>query len=178
MTLYLPPKVSRELQHETDQRNAMALQALNAERGFKWIQEFNHELQRIDPYIKLVWCPEPAPVDAIAIGARGGRWNLFRKDPAAPAWATPITGPNGEFVEPTSAIFDKLQQMDWWNPRNLRERKQMEAKAREAKERREQREREEHNQETYERWLAANRTFISMDRSKPWTQSAKGRRPK
>ena len=182
MTLWKPPAVSTRLSEETQRREAEAGKALAYERKVKWVEDFNRDLENVWPGMRLVWCPDPAPVEAVAMGARPGRWGILMpsKD-GGPSSVKPIIGPDGCFVDPSvnaSAIFDSLREQDWWNPEVRRERERAQEEARRAAEKRKQQEREERDLEVLEQYLAGTRTFVSMNRDTPWTQNAQGRRAK
>jgi hypothetical protein len=173
----MPPKVSAELQAETRRREAQAVQGLIDENRWQWVQDFNRDLERVWPGMRLVWCPDPAPVDAVAMGARPGRWGILRpSQTGGPGSVKPLLGENDEFVEPGGWVFDMLREQDWWNPEVRRERERVQREAKLAAERRKQVEREEADQEVLERYLAGTRAFVSMDRSRPWSQNVAGRR--
>lgn len=180
--IWTPPRVSQELRNETAKREAQAVQGLIDEAAWKWVEDFNRDLENVQTGMRLVWCPDPAPVDAVAMGARPGRWGILMPGvKGGPASVKPIVGPDGEFVDPSSnasAIFDYLRGQDWLNPEVRRDRERAQEEARRAAERRKEQEQEEFDRETLERWLAVSRPQISMNRSSPWTQNASGRKPK
>jgi len=175
--LFVPPKVAYELQQETLRREAEGLRELQVEAKEKWRLEFEAELQRIDHRLfGPVWCPDPAPLDAVVMGAQPGRWHVGRWNEGAPATLLPIQGPNGEYMEPTSRVFEQLKAMDWWDDRVMRDKRKRERQMEEARIAREERERKEFDEEMYERYMAVSRTQVSMNRDTPWTQNAAGRK--
>lgn len=178
MSIWTPPAVSRDLRGETDQRQVEALKALRDEAQWSWVEEFNRDLHNVYPGMKLLWCPDPAPVEAVAMGARPGRWGILMPSvKGGPVSVKPILGPNDEFVDPScnaSAIFESLRQGDWWSPEAKRERERAQAEAKRMKKRREQQERDDFNQEVLEHYLAKSRAFVSM--SGPWAQNQSGRK--
>lgn len=172
---FVPPRVAYELQQETLRREAEGLRELQVEARFKWAREFEAELKRIDHRLfGPVFCPDPAPLDAVVMGAQPGRWHVGRENEGAPTSLLPILGPNGEYMEPTSRVFEQLKQMDWWDDRVMRDRRKRERELEEAKARREERERKEFDEECYERYMAVSRTQVSMNRDTPWTQNHAG----
>lgn len=175
--IFVPPKVSYELQQETLRREAEGLLELKVEAKFKWAKEFEAELKRIDHRLfGPVFCPDPAPLDAVAMGAQPGRWHVGRENEGAPTSLLPIMGPNGEYMEPTSRVFEQLKAMDWWDDRVLRDKRKRERQMEEAKRIREERERKEFDEEMYERFLAVSRTQVSMNRDTAWSQNVAGKR--
>lgn len=174
MDLFVPPRVAREIHGEARRRETEAMKALVADRGWAWVQEFNVELDRIEHGLRLVFCPDPAPVDAVACGAKPGRWHVFRPATSGPMSVLPITGPNGEFAEPSSAVFDMLRRNDWWDDRVISDRRKREERLQRAEKDREEKERADFNRDIYERWLAVSRTQVSMNRDTAWGQNAAG----
>lgn len=171
--LYLPPGVTREMLAEREEREAQAYAQGVFVRDER-CREFNPLLVRVDPYLSMVFCREPAPLEAVACGARPGRYNLVREAPGAPLSFIPIIGPDGEFVEPTSRIFDELKAMDWWNADVKRDRQAREDRLEDARRKTEEAERERMTDEVLERYLAGTRTQVSMNPDVPWAQNAAG----
>jgi hypothetical protein len=186
MTLFVPPRVARELAEETQRRQTEALKAISVERGFKWVQDFNRDLDAIEYDLQLVWCPDPAPLDAVACGAHPGRWHVYRPATSGPMSCLALVrnretgevqlGGQGDFVEPGSWVFERLKAQDWWNEKVLTERRRCERRLEEARRKREEDERAEFNREMYERYMAVSRTQVSMNRDVPWAQNAAGLR--
>lgn len=137
-------------------------------------EEFNRELKRMDPYLEMIFIGD----DAMVQGAVPNRYHLSRKSPDAPATLIAITDEHGGFVEPGSAIFAKLAEGDLWSARSRRERQRAVEEAERARDRKKAREDEARRGELLERYNAAFRTQVSMNRSTPWTQnnSANARR--
>lgn len=169
--LYLPASALREqrLQNEAEATRFMAA------RMAPWWHQFDRDLQRIDPSLSLVFCPEPAPLNVVAAGARPGRYNIMRQShKGGPMTFMPVVGPDGEFVEPTSRVFDQLKSMDWWDPEVMRERKRVQDQLEDERRKRHDEEMRRIQEETWERWLAVSRTQISMNRETAWGQNARG----
>lgn len=170
--LWVPPKVSAELLEERREREARALLFMHTT---KVCDEFNPELKRIDPALEMVFLPEPMPLDVVSAGGRPGRYNIVREgSKGGPLSFMPIVGPDGEFVEPTSRIFDELKLMDWWDPAVRQARRDREQRLEDARRKRQEEERRELDEEVLERYLAATRTQVSMNDSVPWAQNASG----
>src|SRR3954464_1893824 len=97
MSLWVPPKLSRELTEERHRRETMALNGLQADALDNWRREFNRDLERIQPGMKLVWCPDPAPTEAVVMGARPGRWGIIMPpQQGGPAYVKPLLAEDGE----------------------------------------------------------------------------------
>lgn len=167
--IFVPPRVARELREETRQYQAELLMRAQM-KGV--MDSFNRDLKQIDPYLELMFFED----DVLLPGVTPGRWHVVRHNPGAPPSLDAYVGPNGEYLEPDSGIFKKLEESDLQNPMVNRERKRREHEAKLAYERRKAREREEINEETIERYLAATRTQVSMNRSTPWAQNFAGYR--
>lgn len=171
--MWVPPSVSPELvQGRLEFEARMREQTRQAMAHVKGvIDEFNYELQRIDPKLEMFRAGESAEPPVVPGFYHLVRWN----DGAAPSIIT-IEGDNGEFVEPTSRVFEQLARNDLWDPNNMRLLRQRQALADQAAERLKIREREERQAEILERYLAGNRTFVSMNRDSAWSQNVAGRR--
>lgn len=174
MAIWVPPRVAARLQDESRQYTAEVHQSLERDAA---LEHWDRMLKQIDPRLYLVKARNPV---VAGTALRPGYWHILRDngDKGAPPTVMTIEGPNGEYVEPNSAIFDLLRRNDLQRPGAKREMKEAEERARQAQEREREREREELIAEASERWLAGNRAFVSMDRSTPWTQSARARREK
>jgi hypothetical protein len=177
--LWSPPKVSTRLREESAEREAAAMQGLDEAR-WKWVEDFNRDLENVWPGMRLLWCPDPAPVDAVAIGALPGRWGILMPSVhGSPQSVKPIVGPDGCFVDPSSnasAIFDGLRAGDWWNPEVRKDRERAQAEAERVKQKRLEQEREERDAWVMERYLSGNRASVSMSRDSAWAQNQSGRR--
>lgn len=185
--LWIPPKVSRELREESARREAEAIKQLTDDARWKWKREFDAQLDRVMPGMRLLVCPDPAPLDAVAQGARPGHWHLgWPSVNGGPLCVQPLVldyetgepkiGGEGSFVEPGSWVFDKLAEADMWDDRVIRERRRIKREAEEAKRRRKEIEAADFDQDMLERWRAVSRTQISMNRDTPWRQNAAGYR--
>lgn len=176
MPFWVPPEVTRELLDQRHQREAEAFKALRDENHWQWVQEFNHDLKAVDHRLQLVWCPNPAPVEAAAAGAQPGRWNIVRHNDGAPISCIPLEYEDGSYREPGSWVFDMLKRSDLWNSSVTHDRKRCEKELKAAKERREALETEERQERMLESWKAVSRTQVSMNTSVPWAQNMAGLR--
>lgn len=172
--LFIPPRVAAELKAES-QRHAAEVQG-SLEMGAT-IEKWDRMLAEIDPRLTLVraksWVKTGTPL-------KPGFWHIIRDnaDKGAPPTVMVIEGPNGEFAEPTSAIFDLLHRNDLQRPGAMREIREREERIRRAQEKEREIEREERQREILERFTAGTRVQVSMNRDTAWTQNAKGRRAK
>jgi hypothetical protein len=183
---FLPPRVSLELQEESRRREAEATRAMVGDDRMEWKREFDAQLERVVHGMRLAFCPDPAPLDAVAQGAYPGRWHLvwpgFNGGPLVlqplivDASGKACIGGDGGFVEPGSWVFDRLAEQDLWSDRVQRDRRRIRREAEEAKRRREEQERRDRDAEVLERWKAVSRAQVSMNRDVPWSQNHAGRR--
>lgn len=173
--LFVPPAVARGLREETARRTTEAMKAVRGEHIAGWVDDFNRELRAIDPALKLVWAPDPLPVDAVGSGARPGRWHVMRHNPGTVPSFLCIED-NGEYVDPDSRVFDRLRRMDWWNAEVNRDRRRVQADLERARGKREAEELKQMDEQVIERYKALNTASVSMNRSTAWTQNRAGRR--
>lgn len=185
--LFIPPRVARELQEESRRRETQALQSLAADHEYRWKKEFDAQLERIVHGMRLAFCPDPAPVDAIGQGASPGRWHLVWPGySGGPLTIQPLVinaatgeasiGGDGGFVEPGSWVFDRLAATDMWNERAMRDRRRIQEEAEQARRRRREIEAADFDRDCLEHYKAVTRTQISMNTGTPWAQNAAGAR--
>lgn len=169
--LWVPPSADPMLamRNELDaERRAYAESAMGQ------IEHLRAELRRIDPYLTLERVHANAPDDDPA--TIPGYWHIVRHNPGAPDTWEPITGEHGEYVEPTSRIFDKLAEGDMWRDDYGRRARKRQARAAADRERDKERRRAAKALEFNERAAAATQVRISFDRDHRWTQNTAGRR--
>lgn len=185
-SLWVPPVLARDLALESRRREAAALEAVDTHAREEWVRVFNAQLEQVVPGMFLAGCPDPAPVDLVAQGARPGLWHLIwpsynggplNVQPLALNEAgEPSIGGTGGRVEPGSWVFAALARADLWNERANRERRRAQRQAQELAERRKEQERRDRDADVMEHYMAATRTQVSMNRDTPWTQNAAGRK--
>ena len=174
--MWLPPTVSKELLAEREQFRAELEQQVVREKMLKvkdTLDYFNYHLRRIDDKLEMVRAANTVRRDSCL---KPGYYAIIRWNVGAPPSVINIEGPNGEFVEPNSGVFDMLARNDMWDPANQRLVAQRHELARQAAERERERERAERQEELRDRVNAAMRTSVSMNSSIPWSQNARGRR--
>lgn len=158
------------MQAERDAYNAQVTQLAAAQHVYHQLEWFNRELRRIDRLLEMVFIPPGA--DTTGTQCRPGFYHVIRRNENAPITVMVVHGEHGEFVEPTSRIFDRLRQGDLWNESSVRARENAERRAAEAADRERAREREARQDELVERVKAATRTQVSMNPDTPWSQNA------
>lgn len=166
MTLLLPDNVVRDIRaqraHEIELAHRTGI-----------CEQFTRELQLIDPGLELVWWPE----HAAAPGFIPGRYHVVWHHPTDGLGSVePHVDELGGYREPDSSVFETVRKSDMWDDRARRDRERVRQAALDAKARREREEREEIYQEAEERWLAATRAQVSLNRDAPWHQNAAGKR--
>lgn len=187
MALFVPPRVARELHEESLRREASALETLAADHQYRWKKEFDAQLERVVHGMRLAFCPDPAPLDALGQGASPGRWNLVWPGySGGPLTVQPLVldlvtgepsiGGDGAFVEPGAWVFDHLARMDMWNERAMRDRRRIKQEAEEARRRRAEIEAADFDRDCLEHYRAKTRTQVSMNTSVPWSQNHAGER--
>lgn len=169
------PDVTREQLDVRAKFTAELEQSVRSEMGRikEVFDRFNYDLEQIDPRLQLV---RAAPQVAPGSPLKAGFYHLIRDNDNAPPSVITIEGPTGEFVEPSSALFDKLRENDLWNPEVMDRFRKRQDRIDQAAEKQKIREREERQDEIMERWAAATRTSVSMNRDTPWAQNAAGAR--
>jgi hypothetical protein len=170
MSLWVPPKVRRELRDSTAAHTADVMAMVDRFKGF--MDQYNRMLKEIDPHLELIF----AKPNARAPGLVPGRYHVMRHIPGGPPTLLPVTGPNGEFVEPDSGVFEALARSDLWNDRQTQDQRRNREAAERARDRQRAHEAQERQSELAERWAAVSRAQVSMNRSAPWSQNTSGRR--
>lgn len=164
---WVPPTVSREHRQVTAQHDADVL--LRAKAA---LPQFNYDLKQIDEHLELVYVDSLTDVGATPL--RAGYYHVLRRNPGAPVTVQVVEGPNGEFMEPTSALFEQLRFSDLWNGENMARLRSRHERAAQAADRLKAREREDRAEEVADRFNALERPSVSMDRSRPWTATGNG----
>lgn len=162
--LWTPPGVRRE--KDVVARDTADIRLAAALRGqLDW---WNRELKAIDENLEMVWFDDGVDI----VGVVPNRYHVLRvsPDPTVPVNIIPITDDEGGFVEPNSAVFDRLRAGDMWNDRAVMDREKRRADAQAAAERQRERETEDRQAEILERWVAATRAQVSFGDA-PWSQN-------
>jgi hypothetical protein len=177
-SLLLPGDVAREIQKKK-WAELRAFHRAQLDQLFDFddpvTREWNPELQRLDPLLRLGRARPKADPASTGLPVRPGFYHWIRENDTAAPTMTAITGPDGEgFAYPSSGVLEDLRRSDLQNPaifrallarQAARERDEEQAKLDERKDRR---------QEFSERWKAVSRTQVSMNTDTPWAQNAAG----
>lgn len=169
--MWVPPQYRQAREEfEAEMRARLVQDELVRVKGV--LDHFNHELQRIDSKLEMV----RAPADCGLTGMKPHYYHVVRWNEGAAPTFFAIEGENGEFVEPTSRVFDKLREGDLWDPANMRRIRQRHSNAEAAAAKMREREAAERREEIFDRVKAVTQTSVSMNRDTPWSQNAAGRR--
>lgn len=170
MALWVPPEVSREYRDSTAKHTAELMEMIEPAGPVQ--AEWNRVLSKIDPHLMMVRAKDSAH----APGLIPGYWHMLRIAPGVPPTLLPITGPQGEFIEPSSRTLDWLRGADLQDERVIRDRDRamLELENRTAREK--DNDADERLEEATERWAAATRTQVSMNMDRPWSQNHSGER--
>jgi hypothetical protein len=162
ISVWLPERVRREMLDVRRRHERMVLEGLELHQRLK---EWNRELKQIDPYLELVRARE----GAAAPGLKPGYYHVLRHNPDAPPTLIVVEGPNGEFREPDSGLFDMLREADLWSDAAADERRRRGEALERARDRQRAREREERKEEFLMRFKALESPGVSMTDARPWT---------
>jgi hypothetical protein len=173
--LWLPPSAQPlvDERHAVDAERAQ-LADDHMHRLLEDVRRINAELRRIDSHLELVFVGDRAP--DLLPEVRPGRWHVVRRNPGAPDTWMPVVGPAGEYVEPTSRIFERLAQGDMWRDEYGHRARRRQAHAAAERERRRDLDREQRATELRERVAAATQVRISFNPDERWSQNVAGRR--
>lgn len=165
-TLYLPSSVQtsgvalpRQAESEVLRENRQMLEEMEVVSGK--LEYYTHELQQIDPYLKVVM----AKPNTTIMGLRGGYYHIVRVRPGSPAWIKTLEGPNGEWRDLDSSIFELVKEADLWNDRTQREVRARQRRAEEARQRQRTREGQDRAHEFDDRLYHATHLSIRIPRS-------------
>jgi hypothetical protein len=125
------------------------------------LEHFNRELYQIDRHLKVVMAKPNTTVQ----GLKPGYYHLVRIRPGHLAYIKPIQGPNGEWRDLDSSVFDLAAEDDLWNDRLQREKRQKQRRAEEARQRQLLRERQDRAREFDERLKHATSTQILVPKA-------------
>lgn len=167
--VWVPPKVSREMEHEALAHRAEALAALVLSEELK---EYNRELREIDRDLQVAWVDENTHV----LGLTPGRFHLIRDNHPFPPALIPYQDEAGGFLPLSSHLFDFVRHADLWNDQVTRDRRRRTERAEQAQARAKERERADMAEEIDDRIKAAFDPGVSMTKAGPWSYRAHARK--
>lgn len=147
MSLWLP---------EAEARRQEAVSVIDQVHGA--LEHFNRELRRIDPYLELVRA-DPRSTHRML---KPGYYHLVRTPPDSPPTVTIWEGPNGEFREPGSELFEWLRHADLWSDRTRRVREKRQRELKRMAEREKAHETEDRREEMYQRLRSKTRLSVAI----------------
>lgn len=169
---YREPRVSREHTDEALRHQAQVLDAMHKAGGI--LDDWNRELRDIDPDLRLM----QAKLGTDVADVTPGFYHLVRLNRRPPPWVQAITGPDGGFVEPNSALLNMLRAADLQSKRAVADRIRHDERKRVDAERQREREAEQLRDESHDRANAAWRTQVLVSPDVAWAQNWQGsRRP-
>jgi hypothetical protein len=160
-TIFLPPRVARELAQRTLSFRADVLASIDLDDTDPVLREFTARLQAIDPRVIMVRA-KPKVVPGVPM-APGYYHLLIDNGTTVPITVTVIEGEHGEFVQPTSRVLDKLAAGDLRQDRTRRRFERERVHDRE--------ERIDHRRDLVN---AYTRTSVSTTEATPWRQNQAG----
>ena len=166
--MWVPPRVAQELREQTQAHNT----AVQGMFDFDIAAEWNQELRKIDPLLRIAKAKERAH----APGVVPGYYHLVRINPGAPLWVQPLHDQNGQYVEPSSAMLNWLRGADLQNPVAVRDRQKLDKAAEKAAERTAALEHEQRVDTMMDRWKAASQVRIPFNTDSRWSQNVAGLR--
>jgi hypothetical protein len=167
VTLYLPPHVAAE------ERKRFAAEVAARVDVDQRCVEFTAKLQQIDPHLVMV---KARNLIAPGTPLRPGFYHVLRFNEDAPMTIMAVHE-NERYVEPDSRLFDVLARGHMTQRRVMDDIEHHDREVERAAQRESARAREDRTEELKDRVNAVSRVQVSMDRSVPWTQNDKGRRP-
>lgn len=151
----LPRSVESEVMREQSQL-ALELYEITGKMEY-----YSRELKQIDPHLSVIL----AKPNTTVLGLKPNFYHIVRLRPGSPAYIKPVEGPNGEWRDLDSSIFDMVAEEDLWNDRTQRDKREKARKADEARIRQRQREAMDRAREFDERLKSALNTSISVPKA-------------
>ena len=156
MTLWVPPKVAKDLLGARQEQAAALAQQVELHKTF---DEWNRELRAIDKNLQLV----KAPPGANYPGLKPGYWHVVRDCGDAPPRIIVHEDPEtGEYRDPDSSLLERLRKGDMWSNRSMYEASQHDKRLQEAAERRRAQERHDRVEEVMERYDSSRRLSVGI----------------
>ena len=158
-TLWVPESQQQRAAEAANAEQRQMLDELEHVAGK--LEYYNQEVKKIDPHLRVVMAKPATTVE----GLKPGYYHVVRLRPGHPAYIMPVEGPNGEWRDLDSGIFEQLAREDMWNDRALREQRQKARRAAAARDRQRERERQDRVAEINARLHSLDSTQILVPRS-------------
>jgi len=169
-TLWTPRRVDKRLDDRRSFR-ADVLRSLDYSPD-PLLDQFNTQLRRIDDRLLMVRANQQV---VPGVPMRPGHYHLLVDNgPEVPLTATVIEGDDGQFVTPTSRVFEKLAAGDLRERRNWERFAAIDRERKAAVDRERARDREERIDHRIELVNAYTRTSVSTTTAIPWRQNQAG----
>jgi hypothetical protein len=172
--LWLPPQQQAGVRDFRQQVDAETMEQVDMElrNQVLHVHQLVQHLREFDPYLDVGFVGENVDHPQ----AQPNRWHLIRRNPDAPVTLTAITGPNGEYVEPGSGVYELVQRMDLQNNRVRSDMERRRLEEQREKERTQERKREEMREEVADRIKAKLNPGVSFtNQGRGWKQRAAAR---
>lgn len=158
--IYLPQSARpKQADSEISREQAAMAQELFEVTGK--LKHFNDELSQIDEWLSVVLAKPNTTVE----GLKPSYYHLVRRRPGHPAYVKVVEGPNGEWRDLDSSVFDLAAEDDLWNDRSQRELRQKARRSEEARQRQSDREAQDRAHEFDARLKSSLNGSISVTRS-------------
>jgi len=167
--LFLPPRVARELAQRTLSYRADVMASIDLE-GSRHLLELAMAVQRVNRHLLLVRARDQV---VLGVPMKPGYYHLLEdkgSESSAPISITVIEGPNGEFVEPTSRVLEKIAAGNAKERRNWERWEEIKRGEKAANDREQANNNEERRDHLRELVNAYTRTSVSMHGD--WTQNS------
>jgi hypothetical protein len=172
-SLILPGRLAREYHEKRQGFRRDVLNSVVLDDGDPLLTEFCRKLQAFDARLMMVRAREHV---VPGVPMRPGYYHLLVDNgPSVPLTVTVIEGEHGEYVEPTSRVFEKLVAGDMSQRRNLERFARLERERYDAVEREKQRDRMERRDHLRELVNAYTRTSVPGT-GQVWRQNEAGHR--
>lgn len=125
------------------------------------LEHFNRELRKIDQNLQVVL----AKPNTSVMGLVPNYYHLLLIRPGHGTYIKTIEGPNGEWRDLDSSVFDLAAEDDLWNDRTQRERKQAQKRAEDAHQRQRDRERQDRIDAMNDRFHSMTHVSVSVPRA-------------
>ena len=123
-----------------------------------FVKQINAELQKLDPYLELVWIG-PNAARGVIPGVEPGRWHVRRTPPGIIHSYWPIMGPDKEYAEPTMNLIEDMKAADLWREGALQELRDRQVREAAKKKKAAELEREQNRDTAAESVRASRRVF-------------------